>query len=212
MFSAETSRFLTDLAATNTRDWFTASRDRYDAHVAGPAKAFCAGFEAAMSRRTDAPVTGKIWRLNRDLRFARDKTPYNAHVHIGFAEPGSPMIWMVGLETDRLVIGYGAFAFDGATVDRFRVAVDGPAGTTLDGILNDLRALGLRVDPPALKRVPAPYTADHPRAVLLRHKSLAVWNDGLPLQAAYGQDAPTRLASEMQVFDPLRAWVLDALG
>jgi len=212
MFSVETNRFLTDLAANNSRDWFTANRARYDAHVAGPAKTFCTGFEAAMTRHIGTRVTGKIWRINRDLRFSADKTPYNAHVHIGFAEAGSPMIWMVGLEPDRLVIGYGAFALDGATLDRFRAAVDSPAGAALDRILSELRAGGLRVDPPALKRVPAPYAADHPRAALLRHKSLAVWNDGLPLPEAYGDGAPARLVAAMQVFDPLHAWVCAALA
>jgi uncharacterized protein (TIGR02453 family) len=212
MFTPETPRFLSDLAANNTRDWFTANRARYEAVAAAPARAFCTGMEAALSRRHGAPVVGKIYRLNRDLRFSRDKTPYNTHIRLGFGDPRTPFAWMVGLETDHLVIGYGVFAFDHARLDRWRAAVDGPQGAALAETLGTLTAGGLRLDEPALKRVPAPYDKDHPRGALLRHKGLALWNDALPLDALYGAGAVDRMVNEFARFDPLRDWAAQQIG
>ena len=46
-------------------------------------------------------------------------------------------------------------------------------------MLDSLVSRGARIDPPELKRVPTPYPGDHPQAVLLRRKGLAIWIDGL---------------------------------
>ncbi|WP_127110754.1 DUF2461 domain-containing protein [Pararhodobacter zhoushanensis] len=208
MFDAETLTFLTDLRANNSRDWFIAHRGRYDAHVAGPVRAFCDALSAELERRAGGPVTAKFYRLNRDLRFAKDKTPYNTHVHLSFTAPDVPFAWMVGLEPGQLTLGFGAFAFPPALLSRWRAAVDGPAGSELAERLDAMRAKGLRISAPELKRTPAPFDADHPNAQLLRHKSLAVWNDSLGVDAAFGADAPQRLAGEMTAFEPLRAWLI----
>lgn len=207
MFSTDTNRFLSDLAETNTRDWFQANRDRYKARVADPAKVFAATFRDLMSARTRTPVDSKIFRIHRDVRFSRDKTPYNTHVHIGFSEPDAPLGWLFGLQADSLVIGYGCFAFPKALLDPWRAAVAAGAGADLARSLDALRDAGHRIDPPELKRVPAPYQAEHPRHDLLRRKSLAIWNDHLPLDHAYGDGAPARIVAEMEVYDPVRDWL-----
>lgn len=208
MFDAETLTFLTDLRANNSRDWFIAHRARYDAHVAAPVRAFSDALSAELGRRAGGPVTAKFYRLNRDLRFAKDKTPYNTHVHLSFTAPAVPFAWMVGLEPGRLTLGYGAFMFPPALLSRWRSVVDGPAGSDLAERLDTMRARGLRVSEPELKRTPAPFDADHPNAQLLRHKSLAVWDDSLGVDATFGADAPQRLAAEMTAFEPLRAWLI----
>ncbi len=206
MFDAETLRFLAELKAQNTRDWFAANRARFEAHVAAPAQAFLTAFAAELTRQTGAPVSGKLYRLHRDIRFSRDKTPYNAHVHLGFAEPERPFGWLVGLEPGRLSIGYGTLAFPAPLLDRWRDAVAGPGGAALAQILDALQAGGMRLDPPELKRVPAPLDPAHPQGALLRRKSLALWHDTLPPEDAFGADAPQRLADSLARVAPLRGW------
>ena len=206
MFDPQTNAYLADLAANNTRDWFTANRARYEAHYLAPAKAFADAFAAQMERRSGAPVDIRLFRIHRDVRFARDKTPYNPHIHIAWRNPGAALWWMLGLEVDALVIGLGCFGFDKDRLDHWRRLVDSPAGAELKAITQGLTGAGMRIDPPSLKRVPAPYDKDHQRGNLLRHKELAVWNDALPLSAAYGDQAPACLAAEMNRFEPLRQW------
>lgn len=211
MLSAETLAFLTDLKANNRRDWFEANRGRHETALAAPARLFAAELAERLTAASGAPVTARIYRLHRDLRFARDKTPYNAHLHIGFSGAG-PGAWLVGLEPGKLVLGYGVMGFEGATLESWRAAVAGPVGAALEGILERLGARGLRLDPPELKRVPAPYPTDHPRAALLRRKSLVVWDDDQPLEAAFGAEAPARLAAALRLFDPLHDWLTATLA
>lgn len=203
MFSAETLHFLTDLRSNNSRDWFQANRARYDAHVAGAAQGFGDALAAELQRLAGRPVTPKLFRLHRDLRFSKDKTPYNAHVHMSFSA-GGPFAWLVGIDPGGLVLGYGALGFDAALLGRWRQAVDGPGGPALGAELTRLVALGHRLSAPDLKRVPAPYPAGHPQADLLRRKSFAIWQDQHPMAMAYGPGAPARLAQALQVWEPLR--------
>jgi len=206
MFDPQTNAFLADLAANNSRDWFTQNRARYDTQYLAPAKAFADAFAAQLERRSGAPVDTRLFRIHRDVRFAKDKTPYNTHVHIAWRNPGAALWWMFGLEVDALVIGFGCFGFGKDKLDHWRRLLDSPAGAELQDIVQGLTDAGLRIDPPSLKRVPAPFDKDHPRGVLLRHKELAIWKDALPLAMAYGDQAPAVLAEKMDVFEPLRHW------
>ena len=62
-------------------------------------------------------------------------------------------------------------------LDTWRTSVDGPDGTALAAIIARLGQRGYSPRPPELKRVPAPHSADHRHADLLRRKSLTVWRD-----------------------------------
>ncbi|WP_206992066.1 DUF2461 family protein [Hyphomonas sp. KY3] len=79
---------------------------------------------------------------------------------------------MMGFELDKLVLGYGVFAFTLEQLNRWRERVATPAGDNLQGTLE---RTDLRIDETQLKRVPAPYASDHPAAHLLRRKGLAAF-------------------------------------
>lgn len=209
MFNQETVSFLADLKDHNDRDWFQSQKQRYEVHVKTASKTFAASLEGRLSDRYDVSVTAKLYRINRDLRFSKDKTPYNTHIHISFPDPAAKAAWMIGLETDRLVLGYGAFAFDPKRLARWREQVSGPARERLQGALDELE---VRLEPPELKRTPAPYAADHPASALLRRKGFAVWLPDMPTEAAFGEDAPARLLERLAALDPVRSWFVDALG
>jgi uncharacterized protein (TIGR02453 family) len=89
-FTAELFGFLDDLAANNDRTWFKANRQRYEDAVLEPALAFVAAFAgqlAPISRHYVAearPVGGSLFRLQRDTRFSKDKTPYKTNLGISF--------------------------------------------------------------------------------------------------------------------------------
>lgn len=208
MFTPDSTAFLAALKANNNRDWFQAHKAQYDAALRLPAKAFSTALEAELSHKYDTTTTAKLFRINRDLRFSRDKTPYNTHMHMSFADPATGAAWMVGLEIDRLVIGYGVFAFDKHQLARWRAAVAGPNGLALETALSRFLEQKFRLSEPELKRVPSPYKKDHPRAELLRCKGIAAWQD-LPLGDAFGEAAPARLSGQLSAFDPLRSWMRD---
>ncbi len=208
MFSPETTDFLADLKANNTRDWFDGQRQRYARVMKEPARAFADSLAALLGARHGTESRARVFRVNRDLRFSKDKTPYNAHIHISASDGDTPAAWMFGLEPDRLVLGYGCFAFPGPELARWREAVAGRGGQTL------AEALGggpFRLEDPELRRVPAPHAQDHPRADLLRRKGLCVWLGDAPRELAFGDEAPGLVAERLGQLDAVRQWLISAV-
>ena len=89
-FSSATFKFLRELAANNNRDWFLENKNRYETDVRAPALAFIADIGPGL-RKIDPnliadprPVGGSMFRVNRDVRFSKDKSPYKTNIGIGF--------------------------------------------------------------------------------------------------------------------------------
>ena len=82
-FGPEALAFFEWLAAENTRDWFLAHKADYERAVKGPAMDLVADLNTAFAGR-DVPLHGDpkraLFRINRDVRFARDKSPYKTNV------------------------------------------------------------------------------------------------------------------------------------
>ncbi len=179
-FDPEALRFLDDLSANNTREWFAANKKTYETQVKHPAAAFSQALAARLSDLVGVDHTPKVFRIHRDVRFSKDKTPYNTHVHISFApqlDQEAPPMWFFGLDTDKLTLGCGIFGFEKAALDAFRTDMAGPRGAELMQLTEALGAKGLRVGAPALKTVPRGYDKDHPHAEALRRKGFSAWKD-----------------------------------
>lgn len=179
-FTAETLAFLSGLKAENTRDCFDANRKTYEASVKKPARAFAEIMAGELESLTDLPHKAKLFRINRDIRFSKDKTPYNPHLHMSWLPADgdrSGAAFMFGLSPDYCVAGCGAFEFAKPVLDTYRQRIAGAAGEDLGRILDALEADGFRLQEPVLKRVPAGFPDDHPRVELSLHKGLAAWCD-----------------------------------
>ena len=89
-FTARTFRFLKDLGENNSREWFKANQDRYETDVREPALDFIAAFAEPLARLSphfvaDArKVGGSMFRVQRDTRFSKDKTPYKTNAAMQF--------------------------------------------------------------------------------------------------------------------------------
>jgi uncharacterized protein (TIGR02453 family) len=207
--------FLAGLAANNDRDWFNAHKGDYQRTIKGPAEAFVACVEPELGRIAGAPVGGRIFRIHRDVRFAKDKRPYNAHLHIAFGagpiasnREGTPRGWFFGLYPDRAVVGAGGFHFEGPALDAYRAAAaDEAKGKSLEAVLGKIAKAGHRIEGDQLKRVPAPYAADHPRGDLIRRKSLNAWRDVDDPQIVAGEALLPQVLSTFQTLTPLVTWL-----
>ncbi|MDU8946634.1 DUF2461 domain-containing protein [Ovoidimarina sediminis] len=179
-FPEDTLPFLSDLKANNTRDWFHAGKPRYEAALREPGAAFAGAMAGALADLTGADHRAKIYRIHRDVRFSKDKTPYNAYLHISFAPDGAgedPPMWFFGLWPEKLTLGCGVFAFAGPRLEAFRTAMAGPDGARLIALEADCTAAGLRLSDAHLKTVPRGYPRDHPHASALKRKGFSAWRD-----------------------------------
>lgn len=219
-FPPQAMRFLADLKANNDRVWFSAHRDVYEAAIRGPAEALIAALTPQLEAMSGEPVTPKIFRIHRDVRFSKDKSPYTTHLHIGFglgraegSDQPSRCGFYFGLEAERLLLGGGAFEFPGQRLDRYRAAVaDTSRGEALTMLVAQLTAAGYAFGDPALKRVPAPYPADHPRSELMRRKGLNAWRE---LTDRSLIESPALINDVLGVFEtlvPLNRWIGEAIA
>jgi uncharacterized protein (TIGR02453 family) len=89
-FGPELFSFLEELRANNNREWFAANKHRYEEHLLEPALAFIDAFGARLEKisphfRADArPSGGSLFRIYRDTRFSKDKSPYKSNLGIHF--------------------------------------------------------------------------------------------------------------------------------
>lgn len=196
---ADARSFLTDLAQNNTRDWFAAHKDTYDSRLKRPAEKLMSDLAPELETRFGQPVKRKIFRPHRDVRFTEDKTPYHTHLHLMWSLADG-RTWMFGLSPDYATAGAGIMGFSPPQLDRWR-----EAAARDDGVRTILDTGGWRLPDPDLKRVPAPYPADHPCEELLRRKGLAAWQDNL--DDAVDRDPLTALSAAFEGFDPLLHWL-----
>ncbi len=106
----ETFRFFRDLARNNRTEWMEANRDRYKQSLVLPLRQLCEELTPAVLRlNPDFDCSGRTGanfsRINRDTRFANDKTPYRAQMYLKFAVPFGGEG-----ETGQLYAGFGADA------------------------------------------------------------------------------------------------------
>jgi uncharacterized protein (TIGR02453 family) len=191
-FSKETVAFFRGLKKNNSRDWFESHRDIYENHVLAPAKAFV----VAMGRRLKeiSPnivavprINKSIFRLNRDIRFSLDKSPYKPNLGLYFWEgPRSRMEspgFYVHLEPPTFLLGAGYYVFPDCMIESFRRAVLHPKyGKELASILKKIAETSdLEIGGKHYKRVPSGYNPSHPNTPLLLHNGLhAGWETTIP--------------------------------
>jgi uncharacterized protein (TIGR02453 family) len=138
IFTRETFRFFRDLARNNRTEWMEANRERYKQSVTQPFRSLCEVLSPAVLRLdsrfdTSGRSGANFSRINRDTRFAKDKTPYRAHMYLKFSAPFGGEG-----ETGQLYTGFSAEAVTAG----FRI---------YQGSKRKQSALGLIAEPRLLK-------------------------------------------------------------
>ncbi len=220
-FPVETVRFLGKLAANNNREWFEAHRADYDTHWLEPAREFviAAGEALAeLSPRIEAQprVNGSIFRVNRDTRFSKDKTPYKDHLDFWFWE-GERRRALSGfymrITPTQLGIGVGAHGFDTEGLAAFRAAViDTKAGPELRDAVESVERAGWPVKGEKYKRLPRGFEASNDaQDRLLRYGALWCGED-VPIPASLHNRGLVRYAmNRWTKLNPLHRWLVDTL-
>ena len=221
-FDPEFFLFLSELAANNDREWFAANKARYEAEVLEPALAFIEDFayrlpEISEHLRADPRrVGGSLFRIYRDTRFAKDKTPYKTHTGMHFRHAASKDVHAPGyylhLEPGHVYMGGGIWRPDTATAHRIREAIAAKPkawrAATRTSAFTDVFG---EVHGDQLKRVPSAFPSDHEFAGDLRRKG---WVASLEL----GQEAATtpgfldEFTRTCTAAAPLMAFLCAALG
>jgi uncharacterized protein (TIGR02453 family) len=206
-FPDEAFVFYEGLCADNTKAYWTDHKATYDACVKAPMEAPLQQLEPEFG-----PAT--FFRPYRDVRFAKDKTPYKEHAAAVIKDdPSGKAALYVQVGADGLYLGSGYFHAATDQARRLRAAVaEERTGRALQKILDGLTAAGWEVFGERLKRLPKEYDAEHPRADLLHHKSLVAGRRHEPAPWMSTPECADRIASAWRELLPLGAWLKKNVG
>ena len=200
MLQAETIKFLTQLGKNNNKEWFDKNRDRYQLAKAD----FELFVDDLLVRLTPldpefANLKGKdcVFRIFRDVRFSKDKTPYKAHFGAFISKGGRKYEgpgYYIHIEPGKNFAGGGAWMPPGPLLKAVRQEID----YNFDDFKKILAAKEFKkyfkkIEGEQLKTVPQGYNAEHPAIEFLKLKSFTV---GTPIA---DKDLTTKgLASECE--------------
>ena len=194
--------FYEDLENDNSKAFWAAHKHLYDEQVKAPLLALA----EELGPRFGA---AKFFRPYRDVRFSKDKTLYKTHQGLWFGETSCYL--HVGPAGLFLAAGY--WHSSSPQVARLRRAVDDElAGPQLEKLVASLRRKGYGVGGEQLTRVPSGYDRDHPRADLLKHKTMTASLDvGAPDWLSTPQ-ARAEIAKRWRAMSPLVDWLDTHVG
>jgi uncharacterized protein (TIGR02453 family) len=184
-FPADTRVFLRSLARNNNREWFEKNKRRYEESVKEPMLALL-GSLALRVKKIDPDLAieprSSMYRIYRDIRFSKDKTPYKTHVAAAFTFSGLDRKYDAGyyfhVSPAEVGVGGGMYMPSGPALKNLRAAIDRDS-SALRSILKHpkFKKLFGELYGESLTRVPQGYEKEHPDADLLKRKQFFCWAD-----------------------------------
>jgi uncharacterized protein (TIGR02453 family) len=197
-FSPQLFEFFEALEANQTRDWFQANKAAYERHVRSPMAAFVESVALAFAAH-DIPLTGSaersLFRINRDVRFSKDKRPYKTNVAAILTRDGAKQgkgVFYISLGGHhegverRGMVGAGFYAPEPPDLAALRAAIVKTPERWLETEAA-LASAGLEcARGNALARLPKGFEsyAGSPVADVLKLKGLHVWQE-VPAERLY---------------------------
>jgi uncharacterized protein (TIGR02453 family) len=170
-FPADALDFFVELELHNERPWWLANKERFSRSVAEPMRALLDALEPEFGEF-------RVFRMNRDVRFSADKSPYKtAHAAMTGADGSADY---VQISANGLFAGAGMYHMAKDQLDRFRAAVgDDASGADLEAAIAGARRARLDIAgvEPALATAPRGFPRDHSRIELLRMRGLITLRD-----------------------------------
>jgi uncharacterized protein (TIGR02453 family) len=190
-FGPAATQFFEDLEDQNTREFWLAHKAVFEREVREP-------MAALLDSLPEKYQPFKVFRMNRDIRFSADKSPYKTTHGAAHGLPGA--VHYLHLDASGFMVACGSYMMPPDELERYRQAVaEDSSGEELSEILAALRRRrSLRLGPGGaepLKTAPRGFPRDHPRGDLLRQKGVIAMR--------------TRPGSELQNGTKLRSFVVE---
>jgi len=198
-FPAAAFDFYDDLEVDNSKAFWEKHKTVYQESVQQPMSALMAELESEFGE-------AKLFRPYRDVRFAKDKTPYKTHQGAYVAAAASTG-WYAELAAPGFRVGAGFYDASTPRLTAIRQAIESPAGLELEKLLKRLRRAGWDLGGDVLKTTPRGYDADHPRIELLRHKTLTLGRSYQFDPIIHTAELAGKVRRDWRALAPLVDWV-----
>jgi uncharacterized protein (TIGR02453 family) len=224
-FTPDALQFLFDLAGNNERAWFQPRKAEYERLLKGPLEALCEALAERFEARgvpMRADPARSPFRIYRDVRFSRDRSPYKTNIGASFPwveeppmaaarpEAGPPAGWerhggvgaYLHLSVEQCYAGGGMWHPEPARIAAFRAAVDREPQRVREALEDpELVSRFGSVQGERLKRMPQGFPQDHPEAELLKLKDV-VFGRQLAESEVFSPDLPDILADDFAAAGP----------
>lgn len=175
--------FLAHLKDNNDRAWFQAHKGQYEELVKGPLLAFIGGFDERLRRLSPhfvadpRPAGGSLFRIYRDVRFSKDKSPYKTAAGLHFRHERGKDVHAPGyylhLEPAGCFVACGLWVPATAVAQQIRAAIDRDRAGW-QAARQAAQTGGFAMGGSSLKRPPRGYAADHPLIEDLKRKDFTL--------------------------------------
>ncbi len=204
--------FLKNLKKNNHRDWMTENKKQYQANEK-VLKAFYAAISERLNEKDEIEKT-KVFRINRDVRFSKDKTPYNVHRSVSFSRAGAHRRggYYLRLEPGNSLMAGGFFSPEPADLLRIRKEFE------MDD--QEIRAIlanpGFKkefggFDPSfQVKTAPKGFSKDHPNIDLIKNKAFFV-NHAYTDAEVFAPDFLDKVVYHFELLRPYFDYMSDVL-
>lgn len=217
-FSAEGIAWLNALPQNNNREWFAENKPTYESEVKSPMAALVTSINDALVERMpeyfqDQPAK-TIFRIYRDTRFSKNKTPYKTHVGAvykrrGAGDKSSGLYFQISAAGVGIAGGAYMPPNDSLLAIRTKIAAnfDVFAGMLHDKKLKKVMGV-LQGD--ALSRPPKGFPADHPGIEMLKKKQFYFWKE-LPPELLSSKKLESEILKHFLVMRPVMLFLDDAV-
>ncbi len=169
-FECEALGFLQEIRDNNTKEWFLKNRDRYEKLILNPSKRFVVEFGEELLAlephiKAVPKVNHSLFRIYRDIRLSKDKTPMKSRIGIVFWRGSGKRLqsasFYLHFSPDELLVTSGIRGFSKDSLDGYReyIKVEKNA-RDLFAIMKDLESRGYSFPDPKYKRYPRGFSKD----------------------------------------------------
>jgi len=208
--------FLEDLEENNSKEFFDPRKRLFAEQVQAPFAALVEAAAARLGRSVPGLGKPKLFRIYRDLRFSKDKTPYKTSMSASVPSrtagegdgAGVDTGYYVNVGPAGLYVASGLYHPARPELERVRAAIaDRELGGELEAILR--RAATKHLEPwlDPLKRMPKAWPPDHPRADLLKARSLVLNRQHERASWLHTAELLDRLVADWKAMVPFNRWL-----
>jgi uncharacterized protein (TIGR02453 family) len=221
-FPKQTFAFLKGIRAHNDKAWFEANRELYETGYVAAGRAFVEALGPKLRKisqgvQFEPKINGSLGRINRDIRFSKDKRPYKDHLDLYFWHGekrswDSPGFWF-RLTAEAAWVGVGMYGFTPEQLDSFRQSVIHPrSGKALLAAVAAVAKKGAyEIGGKTRKIPPRGFVAEADRANYLLHEGLYTSIE-MPASAASEADFDEVCLAHYRNCWPIGKWLLAEVG
>lgn len=220
MLSKDTLQFLEDLKANNNRDWFLANKKRYDAYKADYHKLISDLLE--VMKPLDASlelleVKHCTFRINRDIRFSKDKSPYKTHMGIWLpcgSRSSESSGYYLQIDKENTFVGGGMYCPMPEQLQKIRKEInffhEDLVSIIMEKSFKSTYGNLSRDENTTLKNPPRGFDKEHPAIEFLKLKSFTAIQK-FDVTEATQKDFVAKISQKMKALKPLNDYINRAL-